>query len=87
MPVAFRQAHECGERAIDVEPEIFALGDVSEGVEVVDGSGVDGAGVANDCERTIPVCTIPCDRLFELGEDDSMFLIDGYCADRVAAEA
>ena len=59
-----RQYSHRADRAIHMEPDIFAFAQISQCIQIIDRARVDGAGIPNHTNRTIPCFAILYNRLF-----------------------
>ncbi len=74
-------------RPVDVEPELLALGDIGQRVEVVDRPHVDRTGMTDDRKGGHPLGAVVVDHLVEGGGVDGVVGIARDTADRMPAEA
>jgi hypothetical protein len=84
---ALGQLEEPAVGGVDVEPEVVGVGDVGDGVEVVDRARVGGTGTGDDEERTLVSLDVVLEgvdihpQVFVAGDD-----ADGVCVGREAGE-
>jgi len=67
-----RQHRYCTDCAIHMEPELFPLAEISDGIQIIDCAGVDGAGCGDDAKRQHTRCAVFCDLSFKRLEIDGV---------------